>query len=98
MALHRVPGAPNYQADDSGLAEIAASSKVAAETMRAAQRLATAAKITDLRGRYEVEADKVSIGWDRRPRAGAVVTQAKTGHRSGQSYLASVVLRAQIRG
>lgn len=78
MALYKIHGSKAYKADDSGLRELGTSSKVAAETLSAAKRLAGNAESVG-RGTYEAAPATVTAGRSNELRAGAVVRE-KSAH------------------
>lgn len=76
MALRRVPGSRNYRADDDGLREIGQSAAMSAEMVSVAQRIAGNAEAVG-HGKYEADAQTVTVGWQNERRRGAVVRESR---------------------
>lgn len=76
MALRRVPGSRNYQADDDGLRVIGTSTAMGAEMLSVAERIAGNAEAVG-HGKYEAERATVTAGWQNERRSGAVVRESR---------------------
>lgn len=76
MALRRVRGSRNYQAEDSGLREIGQSAAMGAEMLSVAQRIAGNAEAVGA-GDYEARPATVTVGWQNERRRGAVARESR---------------------
>lgn len=98
MALRRVPGSRNYQADDDGLRQIGSSSAMSSEMVSVAQRIAGNAEAVGS-GDYEARAATVTAGWQNERRSGAVVRESRQEWRDWRDAILVRVTRSMgMRG
>lgn len=97
MALRRVPGSRNYQADDDGLRQIGQSAAMGAEMLSVAERIKGNAEAVG-HGDYEAERATVTAGWQNERRSGAVVRESRQDWKDWRdAILVRVVRSMEVR-
>lgn len=96
MTLRRVPGFPNYQADDDGLKDIAMGPEMARFMQGVADDIAGDGNAVG-ESRYDGGITTVRMGWQNEPRISAEVTETQPHWRDARDEVLLRVLAAKER-
>lgn len=93
MALRRVRGSRNYQAEDTGLREIGSSAAMGTAMVSTGERIAGNAQAVGS-GEYEAKPSTVTAGWQNERRRGAVVRESRRDWRDSRDAILVRVTQA----